>query len=195
MLTTPARSENSPPSAARPIGTASSSAAAIVDDEVSASSPLIARTIESSDERAERQPERAPDRPPPVSRSVTGLRPGACGVVRAVLMPAPPGARRWIRRPAASRRARRSARPPWPRAVPRSAARRVTRRATSLAMTTASTMVPWKIVTTDGGKSAICSGTERRSRKANSSAASAMPTGLVAAEQRHRDARGTRGRR
>ena len=54
MLTTPARSENSPPSAASPIGTASSRAADIVDDEVSAFSPLIARTIENSTQRAER---------------------------------------------------------------------------------------------------------------------------------------------
>ena len=58
MLTTPARSENRPPSAARPIGTASSSAADIVDDEVRAVSPLIARTIEKSTNapRASRAP-------------------------------------------------------------------------------------------------------------------------------------------
>ena len=61
MLTTPARSENSPPRAARPIGTASSSAADIVDDEVSASSPLIARTRENEHQPGEGQPERPAD--------------------------------------------------------------------------------------------------------------------------------------
>ena len=76
MLTTPARSENSPPSAARPIGTASSSAAAIVDDEVSAFSPLITRTSENSTSDADDQPEQpAAAVPPPVSS--VGERPPA----------------------------------------------------------------------------------------------------------------------
>ena len=47
MFTTPARSENRPPRPASPIGTASSSAAAIVDDDVRACSPLISRTTAS----------------------------------------------------------------------------------------------------------------------------------------------------
>lgn len=53
------------------------------------------------------------------------------------------------------------------------------RRATSLAMTTASTIVPWMIVTTEDGMLAICSGTDARSRKAKSTAATAMPIGLL----------------
>ena len=122
----------------------------------------------------------------------------ASGVVRTVLMPAPP--------------ARSSVDPPGGvvppgagpgagrlRGSPRSAARRATRRATSLATTTASTIVPWMIVTTEAGKSAICSGTSARSRKANSSAARAMPPGLLrpssaTAMPRKPEARGEVGR-
>ena len=74
------------------------------------------------------------------------------------------------------------------RAPARSAERSASRRATSLAMTTASTIVPWMIVTTDEGMSANCSGSAARSRKANSSAAIAMPDRAVAAEQGDRDA-------
>src|SRR3954470_1269353 len=47
MFTTPARSEKSPPSAARPIGTASSRAAAKVDDDLRACWPEMTRTAET----------------------------------------------------------------------------------------------------------------------------------------------------
>ena len=93
MLTTPARSENSPPRPARPIGTASSRAA---DDRrrrgqrlLAGDRPGPARTAPGR--RAASQSSRR-DRPPPVSRSVIGPRLGPAGSVATLLMPAPPAA-------------------------------------------------------------------------------------------------------
>ena len=51
------------------------------------------------------------------------------------------------------------------------------RRATSLTMTTDRTITPWVMTTTDGGMSTRCSDGPARSRKANSSAAAAIPPG------------------
>src|SRR4051812_19896672 len=105
MLTTPERSENSPPSAASPIGTASSSAAATVEDDVSACSPLITRMAASRTTAATAMtavrwavliPPRRLSGPPP------GALPGAPlpVTVATLLMPVLPAARRCARPPA-----------------------------------------------------------------------------------------------
>ena len=52
MLTTPARSAHSPPSPARPIGTAAASALANWPLEVSSSAPVMTRSSGQRDERA-----------------------------------------------------------------------------------------------------------------------------------------------
>src|SRR4051794_2110730 len=93
MLTTPARSENRPPSAARPIGTASSSVAAIVEELVSACWPLMTRTTEKSTTMPANSQVSRRARPPPVSRSVSGPRLGRGPLSRevaTVLMPGSP---------------------------------------------------------------------------------------------------------
>ena len=190
MLTTPARSENSPPSAGQPDRDGEQQRGR---HRRGRRQRLLAADRPDGGERrtaAEHQPEQPPLVPPPVSRSVSGPRLGrAPGVwtTCSCLAPRPSGrpsgtgvrltpARCRHGAPSSSTAGRVPCRRPPGRpadgwALPRSAARRVTRRAISLAMTTASTIVPWKIVTTDAGKSAICSGTSDRSRKANSRAA------------------------
>src|SRR3954453_1646818 len=74
MLTTPERSEYRPPRPARPIGTASSRAAAIVEDDVSAFSPLMARTADSTIRPPTTSQAIRRARPPPRNSSARGAR-------------------------------------------------------------------------------------------------------------------------
>src|SRR3954469_10008837 len=93
MLTTPARSENSPPRATSSNGVLSSSAAVITDDEVSAFCPLTSRTTENSTTSPATPIASRPGVPAASSRRTGDGRPAsaaASGVVTDVLTDPPP---------------------------------------------------------------------------------------------------------